>query len=187
MKKITLIVTLWILNINFFTVASFNPEATEKMEQAMKEDDVSKILQAIGEHADFNVTDPYGCTPLIWAVRNNHFNLVSELLKRGVSVHSTDFLGYTPLMYAKTVNMVLFLLDNGADLNAVNKGGHTALTIAVVANKFRMVKALLDKGARLDIVGKDGTTALTNSPTLAMDEILQNYAAKAMYKDQGKK
>jgi len=49
-------------------------------------------------------------------------------------------------------------LDAGADVNAENPDGRTALMEAVRSNQFESVALLLAHGAREDQVAKDGTT-----------------------------
>jgi len=50
------------------------------------------------------------------------------------------------------------LLERGADINAVDGLGHTALLRLVASNQFDEAIQFLDRGADPDIVGKDGVT-----------------------------
>ena len=52
------------------------------------------------------------------------------------------------------------LLSKGADVNAQNDNGDTALHLAVAYGKARIAKTLLDGGADVAVLNKDGRDAL---------------------------
>ena len=57
-----------------------------------------------------------------------------ELIARGVSVNEADHTGWTAMMEAYVFgnyNLVLILLQNGADVNASDVNGRTALNVAL--------------------------------------------------------
>merc|ERR1712029_908277 len=58
------------------------------------------------------------------------------------------------------LNVVKELLDRGADIEAQSMGGGTALHIAAGSNHLDVVKELLDRGANQDAQDDDGETAL---------------------------
>lgn len=53
------------------------------------------------------------------------------------------------------------LLDDGADVNAANPDGMTALMAAVIWDKELIVNLLLERGARKGIKDKKGRTAIS--------------------------
>jgi uncharacterized protein len=55
--------------------------------------------------------------------------------------------------------VVALLLDRGADLEAKNSTGGTALTWAAQARKWEVVPLLLDRGADASARGNNGYTA----------------------------
>lgn len=81
------------------------------------------------------------------------------------SINSRDATGNTPLMQAirysdrKTFRVQL-LLDQGADVNAINKNGQTALIIATDLGHVNIASLLLDRGANINAADNDGMTAL---------------------------
>lgn len=95
-----------------------------------------------------------------------------NLLKQGVDINAINLQGETPLIsavYANNVSNTEFLLEQGANLNHQDRGGATALHIAVgqyddkncnYIDSFPMVDLLLNKGSDTSIETKKGETAL---------------------------
>ena len=78
--------------------------------------------------------------PPLWAaVENGHENTVHGLLTIGCDVDES-YMGFTPLMKAAEEGhtmIALQLLANGADLEAINKKGRTALSFAAAPSGAR--------------------------------------------------
>ena len=56
--------------------------------------------------------------------------------------------------------LVKLLLAKGADVNAVDDQGNTALMLAANAGEFQIVASLIDAGANVNAKNKEGLTAL---------------------------
>jgi ankyrin repeat protein len=97
------------------------------------------------------------------------------LLDKGADPNIATFAGTTPMMAAAGVNWVggqtysesqKFLeavelcLAHGADVNAVNSMGITALIGAVNRGSDDIIELLVKKGARLDVKDQQGRTPL---------------------------
>ena len=99
---------------------------------------------------------------LIEAVRNNDLASVRRLIDAGADVNIHDPQGgATPLMYASvyfTPEGMLFLLDKGADPNAKNEAGATALMWAM--GDMRKIRMLVAKGADVNARANTGRTPL---------------------------
>jgi ankyrin repeat protein len=65
-----------------------------------------------------------------------------------------------PASESEGVEAVRVLLELGADANAVDGEGNTALHVAVSGQSLPIIKLLADKGARLDVKNKKGLTPL---------------------------
>src|SRR5687767_5564102 len=96
------------------------------------------------------------------AIRDNDRTRLDALLKEGASPNAADPRGgATPLMYAAAVgsaDTMKVLIDSGADVNAANSVGATALMWAATdADKVRL---LLARGADVKAVSQRGRTAL---------------------------
>lgn len=77
-----------------------------------------------------NAREEWGDTPLHWAVRT----------------------GRTEVVY--------FLVEQGADLHAVNQFGRTCLHVAAEANRSELITFLVDKGAEIEARNQYGDTPL---------------------------
>jgi N-acyl-D-amino-acid deacylase len=98
--------------------------------------------------ADPNRTGPGGATALMWAVPD--IEKVRGLLSHGANVNARSDTERTALLvaasYPGTVNVLRLLLDRGADLAAQDRGGSTALSLAVRSADVEVVRFLVDKG-----------------------------------------
>src|SRR5215471_3944124 len=96
------------------------------------------------------------------AGQGNHIEYVRDLLDRGVAVDS-DW-GGTPLMtaaYYGNLNIVVLLLERGANVKAVNRDGGTALHYAARGGRsFEVVATLVSRGAPVNAQDQTGWTAL---------------------------
>ena len=68
--------------------------------------------------------------------------------------------------------MVLFLADNGANLDVRNEIGHSALAFAVIQNKPEIVKILIEHGAQI-ISDNDGISTVMMAIQFGRFEILK--------------
>jgi ankyrin repeat protein len=110
----------------------------------------------------FKATDKDGDTFLIAALRENNSARVKLLLEAGANVNQPTQAGFFPLYVAATVNpaIVPLLLAHGAQIDAKNTEGETALHGAVKFGKEEAVKILLSAGADINVKEKFGFTAL---------------------------
>ncbi len=95
------------------------------------------------------------------AIRANDLQALAALLDQGVSPNAADSRQITPLMAAAeagSVEAMQLLLARGADVNAQNTAGSTALLWSVADP--RKVRLLLDHGADPNIHSRSGRTAL---------------------------
>ena len=78
-------------------------------------------------------------------------------LEHGANVNAKDTDGQTALMKAYTTEQVRLLIEAGADVNAKDKNGKTALMQAVFPEQ---VKLLIEAGADVNAKDNQGRTAL---------------------------
>lgn len=119
----------------------------------------------IGEGADINAMDEFGCTPLHDAARNKKVDTIGILLKYGAQINARDHNGNTPLYTAIRRNAnskaIGALLQNNADVNIANNMGQTPIFVAVSRGHIETVKKLIESGADVNVVDAAGETPLT--------------------------
>lgn len=121
--------------------------------------------------ADADAVQPRrgGDCPIHFAVRNSTdgaSGIVSFLLNNRAEVNQTNDAGWTPLMTAARFNtrldVVAALLSAGADVDARNRDGLTALMLAAASEAptaVAIAKKLLDAGADVEKADRFGRTA----------------------------
>jgi ankyrin repeat protein len=152
---------------------------------AARTGDVASIKALVSHGADVHAAEDWqGQTAIVFAALENNADAVRLLAEVGADVNhrSTplvfpDFVfqtagmiyavqpvgDWTPLMYAArdgAIDAVRVLADAGADLDAVDPDGTTALTLAIINGRFDSAVALLDKGADPNVADKNGMTPL---------------------------
>ena len=103
--------------------------------------------------------------PLMIAIGLNLPNVTKALILDGADVNLRNTFGCTPLMEISRYpqghfELVQLLLDSGADINAQDDWGRTALMIACSGDVVQIVPILLDGGADMEAKDKKGNTAL---------------------------
>ena len=125
---------------------------------------------------DVSWVDFTGQTPFLRAALSADTAAMKLLVERGADPNLPTLAGTTPLMAAAGVNWVVaqtytespqaqidaveLCLELGADVNAVNSMGLTALLGAVNRGSNDIVELLYRRGARLDVKDKEGRTPL---------------------------
>ncbi len=131
-------------------------------------------------HANGSAAFALGTTPLMRAARYDNLDMVQVLVSRGANVSLAQPDGTTALMIAAGVKysltqegdpvnsgtpddayeIVKLLAEHGADVNAQNAKGETALYGAAFAGRNRVIQLLAERGAHLDAKTKLGYTVL---------------------------
>jgi uncharacterized protein len=129
--------------------------------------------------AQGNINVAPGSTALYRAVRSVDLAAVKLLVDAGADPSKAIGDGSTPLMAAAglgaprggdeevteagdrsdPVDVIKVLIEKGANVNAVNSAGMTAMHYAVQRGSDRIVEFLASKGARFDLKNKQGRTA----------------------------
>ena len=118
--------------------------------------DIAKILLARG--ADFRRPSLSGDTALRAATRNGHRELAEFLIELGADVNQGQpILGAA---FRNDLEMVKLLLGKGADVNAIDKTGRSALRMVARDEYEEMMRLLLAHGANVNLPTIYGETSL---------------------------
>ena len=117
--------------------------------------------------------NPAGATPFWRAAQASDVESMRLLLAAGADPDLATFDGTTPLMVAagigwrgnfsqnapdSWITAVHFLMEIGADVNAVDTSGYTALHGAAALGNDEMVEFLVARGARVDAINEAGNS-----------------------------
>lgn len=150
--------------------------------------DEDTIQLLIDHGADINVIDNDGSNLLINALEECRLDTAKILINKGIDVNFIPEDGISALMIACTMGgnrdqvkanlsestlarfemysqddfteLVQLLIAKGADVNAKNNEGITALLAAVMANNIDAIKLLIDNGADITARDNNGLSAL---------------------------
>uniref|UniRef100_A0A1E1XQL3 Putative integrin-linked kinase n=1 Tax=Amblyomma sculptum TaxID=1581419 RepID=A0A1E1XQL3_AMBSC len=114
------------------------------------------------EH-DMNQGDDHGFSPLHWAAKEGHANIVDMLIVRGSRVNATNMGDDTALHLSAAHghrDIVHMLLKRKMDVNAINEHGNTPLHYACFWGYQAIAEDLIASGALVSIANKYGETPL---------------------------
>ena len=89
---------------------------------------------------------------------------IAALRGTGIDANLKDAVGRSPLRIAAErgdINVVTFLIENGADVNVTDANGNTPLIFIInKTGNFGITRRLLEKGAAVNLQNRSGETAL---------------------------
>jgi len=145
------------------------------------------ILDCVNEHKDIDQVSTYHVTALQLALyMGNRDKMCTMLVRGGASMQCTDMNGATALLIAAQSDsslddycdprvQVYHPARPGADPNACNKVGMTALHYAIGRLNLKNCLYLLDHGADWEIDNNDYGDALEFATTLSTDPDVEKY------------
>jgi ankyrin repeat protein len=106
--------------------------SSEALSEAVTFGHADAVRALIDAGADASITESSGVNLLHWATITNRASVIPILVRAGVPLNATDDNGFTPLMYAATVDVgdtdtLKALLSSGADRRIRNDQGRTPL------------------------------------------------------------
>ncbi|HEY7187803.1 MAG TPA: ankyrin repeat domain-containing protein [Vicinamibacterales bacterium] len=121
--------------------------SSEALSEAVTFGHAEVVRALIEAGADARITESSGVNLLHWATITNRASVIPILVRAGVPLNATDDNGFTPLMYAATVDVgdtdtLKALLSSGADRKIRNDQGRTALDQARHYKHARIADAL---------------------------------------------
>ncbi|HBL76925.1 MAG: hypothetical protein A2W90_00840 [Bacteroidetes bacterium GWF2_42_66] len=136
--------------------------ATDLLFKGAISGDIHEVNQAILAGADLAAIDEQGWPAILQAASSGMIEIVKAILMAGVDINKkyTNKKGEKNLTilhiasYCGHTELVKYLINYGADINAQDDDGSTSLFNAVVRNHFETVKVLLEGGANINLSRK---------------------------------
>lgn len=140
------------------------PDYNKLLAEAIEKKDPVLFRNSIQNGADWDIKNIDGGN-ILHIIDGTLANeeLISILLKKGVSISETDSYGNSPLHVALIEGeneYAKILISQGADLNIKNNLELSPLHIAVFLDYEEVVKKLLNQGAEINLKGNSGYTPL---------------------------
>ena len=140
--------------------------------RAIRADDTKTLNQVFAQHPglDPNQAGRQGVTFLFWAYAHHHVQVMKALVAHGADpnrpLHLPNEKGGTDTTHLLNIaaagpkdELLIALLDLGADPNAKDERHEPALHNAMYAHQYPRMKLLLDRGADIDAMDSSGATA----------------------------
>lgn len=113
---------------------------------------------------------------VIWAIKNGDVDEVKSFVDRGVDVTKVEVAGRKAIHFAADcgqLDVLEFLIHMGAEINAPDRHGYTALLSAIYEGHADCVKLLVSKGANKTGKCPDGKSYSEIAETPEMRELLK--------------
>ena len=143
-----------------------------------KSETACEILQIL-DHVDAPKAET-GETPLLYMLRRGYYNdleMLEIFMDKGVDIDKADNKGNTPLlMHADRRcdrKVMKLLLSEGADINARNEDGNSALFFALKHGDCELARLLIKKGADYNIINEKGETPASIAVEEGYDVVLE--------------
>ncbi len=128
--------------------------AVSPLHTAVSRKNIAVAELLIKHNAAVNATNSVGATPLHLAAEGGSVPIAQLLLSNRANTEARDQEGRTPLYYCKTKEMLQLLLDNGANVNALNKYNTTLYDVlwsngaSLTAPTQAMLDLIKQRGAK---------------------------------------
>jgi ankyrin repeat protein len=164
----------------------------ERFQEAVRQGNFPEIRQLLDQGADVRAKDGLGSTPLLLAARKtDNVELVRFLLERAPELLEVpDSTGRTPLSWSAQddrLQVLRFLLERKATVDARDVTGRTPFFHAVVGEQLQAVRLLLERGAKVDARDQFSDTPLmlaSAKGNAALVRLLLDAKADAAAKNQ---
>ncbi|MEJ2575824.1 MAG: ankyrin repeat domain-containing protein [Gammaproteobacteria bacterium] len=152
-------------------INEFDPDGRRPLHVAAATGRVVVVKLLLKHGAEVNALDKENRTALERAVLAGRTQIADLLLSQGARLEPSTLLLDAAHAGARDRDIVRWLVDHGADLEARSTDGDTPLLIAVRDNNHRLARHLIDQGADVNVRDAGGTSALELARALGHEEI----------------
>jgi len=154
----------WILILVGFLFSFAGRGFAEEIHELAQKGDLEGVKAIIEKNPELvNARDKDGRTPLHWACRGVHLEVVKFLVNKGADVNAEDSNKVVPLhslAVRNSASAIAILTAKGANVDAKDYGGNTPLHFAAINNAKDAVALLVKKGADIESRENYGRTPL---------------------------
>lgn len=164
--------------------ASIYTEGTNALLLSVKKNQMSTVKELVGgiifsPKANINSVDSLGNNALIYAIKDNNYEMTKYLIDKGAEVNSSNNNEETPLILAiknQNVKIIDLLIKNNADLKYENSNGKTLLDYAKEQEKEEVVitieaAILAEKKEEIDKKNKTEDGSIFDSIKSGVDSV----------------
>jgi len=147
-----------------------NVQIWTKLTNAIQDGDRPQIQLLLEELGGVNAISDIGETPLNIAAGESKLDIMQYLLDLGANINGRCVEGYNAILNAalspqaalqSNFEAIDFLLEKGADLDAISLHQTTSLYALMQMKMFRPAEYLVKRGARLDVTSVRGIDLLS--------------------------
>jgi ankyrin repeat protein len=149
-------------------------EADQRLLRAVRDNNIDEVPGLLKEGASFSAVDSFGVSAMKAAIALNRLDIVRQFLEAdgGSPLIRED---NSFLIYAIVQNRAEIaheFLDQGIDVNKVDKNGCTPLRYAVDRNLTTVARELLKAGADVNRIDHYGQTPLMHAATVGRPDMI---------------
>lgn len=121
----------------------------------------------LSKGAIVDTKDTTGKTPLHYAAYNDNIKMVKLLIDHGANVNISDQLMETPLFCSHDSEVIDLLIENGADINAINSFGYSKIynLIAGYNKDVSLAKHIIERCPNINTLQKKFITDMFDNNT----------------------
>lgn len=163
-----------------------NSDGITPLWKATLMNDTISMIILLKNGANPNAPTDGGTTPIFLSCNDGHVESAIILCRYGANVNfNKNKYNLSPLRHAArsgSIEVVKFLINQGAEINAKAADNGTALSAASLKGHIDIVKLLIQHGATIDIIDKDGESPLMNASSEGRTEIVRYLLEKGANK-----
>ena len=161
-------------------VNALDSNGTAPIHSVASRGNVDGIRILLGKGADIHLVTAEKDTPLHLAAQAGRVEAVRLLAGRGADLERANGYGRTPLVLAARERggaaVIEALLDLGAKIDAADKSGDTALTLAAWRGTADVVSLLMKRNATVPISGEKGVQLLRRAVSKTLPDLFARMA-----------
>ncbi|KAJ8521330.1 hypothetical protein ON010_g17836 [Phytophthora cinnamomi] len=140
----------------FLIEAGADSSVVEKKKAELLSDAVQNgkldTIRYLMESGDANATDEQGKTLLMIAAQCSQMDVVRFLVDRGADLNAVDNLNNSTPLLRDELPMIWLLIEAGADVNAADNWGLSSLFYGAVNSNLDVIQLLVESGADINAV-----------------------------------